>query len=104
MGASTFVEEVRQERGTTLETAFEDRAERSRREDGRSYSGEIGMKHEVRLVPCAVETFEAARREASRLLAEGGRYADRDGPCWAIAVPARGARLAGWVFFGMARS
>lgn len=103
MGASTFVEVVKRERGLDLRRAFLERAEESRIEAGRSYSGEIGMKHEVKRAlearPCG--SLDAARAEAERLLELGGRYTDKWGPCWAIEVS---GEQGGWVLFGTAPS
>jgi hypothetical protein len=104
MGASTFVEEVKRERGLDLRRAFMERAEESRYESGRSYSGEIGMKHEVKLAPTArpCSTLAEARTEADRLLEEKHEnYRGKWGPCWAIEVP---GEQGGWVFFGWAVS
>lgn len=102
MGASTFINCVhKNEQIKTAAQAFLQEAEESRRDHGNSYSGEIGMKHDIRRaphVPCA--TMEEGRDLANRLLRDD-ESVDKWGP--ALYIEVIGEEV-GWVFFGWAPS
>ncbi len=103
MGASTFINCVRKnEEIKTAAQAFLQESQRSRHESGHSYSGEIGMKHDLlraRHVPCA--TMKEGRDLACRLLEDSDEYGDKYGPAFYVEVI---GEEVGWVFFGWAPS
>lgn len=103
MGASTFINCVKKtETIKSALQAFTQEAEQSRREHGRSYSGEIGMKHDLRRVahvPCA--SMKEAQELANTLLMTDD-CGDKYGP--ALYLEVIGEEEVGWVFFGWAAS
>lgn len=93
MGASTFMNVGE---GKTAKDAFRALVERSRREDGTSYSGCVGMKSSFVMIPC----LEGKNpREFADELIQGGdrRVADKYGPAGCIKL-----EEGRWLFFGWA--
>lgn len=100
MGASTFVNVVRRRNAKNIRDAFRSEVERSRIESGRSYSGEIGMKSEFKIVSHSCTSLKEASDKADELL-EQDRFSDKWGPAFVLEVPGDDG---GWVFFGGAPS
>ena len=103
MGACSFVNAVKRKDAKSVKEAFKQEVERSQYESGRSYSGEIGMKHDFVRARNAKEckTLREAIDEADRLIDEHGNSMDKWGPAFFIEVE---GDEGGWVFFGFASS
>lgn len=102
MGACTFVNVVNRKNAKDAKDAFKKEVEQSQYDHGRSYSGEIGMKHDfVRAKTKTCSTLKEACDEADRLVEDDERYSDKWGPAFLIEVE---GDEGGWVFFGWASS
>lgn len=98
MGAASFTERAKRSEFATRDDAFRELTARSRHEHGHSYSGEIGMKHEVRGAPgLPAATWADAEARADAMIDTPA--VDKWGPAMCIEVLGPDG---GWLFFGRA--